>query len=57
MFANSAVHTKQGVTKESLTPRELLQANLNLPPLARKALQQALVGAHPAAMASANAFF
>jgi predicted nucleotidyltransferase len=57
MIANSAVHTKHGVTKESLTARELLEADLNIPAFARKALQQAMVGGRPAAAASASAFF
>jgi hypothetical protein len=41
MIANSPEHTKHGVTKESLTPRELLEADLDLPALARRALGQA----------------
>ena len=57
MIANSAIHTKQGLTKESLTARELLEADLDLPVLARKALQQALTGGRPAAMAATGAFF
>jgi hypothetical protein len=57
MMANSAVHTKHGVTKASLSSRELLEADLNLPVFARKALQQAMAGARPAAAPGANAFF
>jgi hypothetical protein len=57
MIANSAIHTKQGLTKESLTARELLEADLNLPVLARKALQQALAGVRPDRAPGASAFF
>jgi hypothetical protein len=49
MMANSTEHTKQGVTKESLTARELLEGDLNLPAFARKALQQAVGSGRPAA--------
>jgi hypothetical protein len=57
MLANSSIHTKQGVTKESLTARELLEADLDLPVLARKALQQALAGTRSAAAPTVGAFF
>jgi hypothetical protein len=49
MMANSTEHTKHGVTKESLTARELLEGDLNLPAFARKALQQAVGSGRPAA--------
>jgi hypothetical protein len=57
MMANSPEHTKQGVTKESLTARELLDGDLNLPAFARKALQQAIAGGRPVAAPGGNSFF
>ena len=57
MLANSTKHTKNGVTKESLSARELLSGELTLPALARKALQQALISAPPPVALTANALF
>lgn len=41
MLADTKAHTKQGVTKEALSARELLNGDLRLPPIARQALQAA----------------
>jgi hypothetical protein len=41
MLADTAVHTNQGVTKEALSSRELLAAELTLPEVAREALHRA----------------
>ncbi len=40
MLGHSARHTRQGVTKESLSARELLEGSLPLPEIARRAMQQ-----------------
>jgi hypothetical protein len=42
MLAHSGHHTRQGVTKESLSARELLDSNLPLPDVARLAMRQSL---------------
>jgi hypothetical protein len=61
MVANSTTHTKRGVTKESLSARELLAGDLTLSTVARHALQQALTAgraAVPAAsLRSSDGFF
>ncbi len=44
MLAHSATHTRGGVTKESLSARELLQADLPFPEIARLAIRQSV---HP----------
>jgi len=40
MLGHSAQHTRHGVTKESLSARELLEGSLSLPEIARRAMQQ-----------------
>ncbi|HMF75896.1 MAG TPA: hypothetical protein VK604_09575 [Bryobacteraceae bacterium] len=57
MIANSTKHTKHGVTKESLSARELLEGDLRLPDLARMALQEALASGRPPAASTSNGFF
>jgi hypothetical protein len=42
MLGHSAQHTRQGVTKESLSARELLEGSLPLPEIARRAMQHRL---------------
>ena len=39
MLADTKAHTKQGVTKEALSARELLDGNLSLPQVARQAMR------------------
>ncbi len=46
MLAHSPHHTRQGVTKESLSARELLNRELPLPDVARLAIRQTLARAH-----------
>jgi hypothetical protein len=42
MLGNAPVHTKGGITKESLPARELLDSTLSIPAAARDAIQAAL---------------
>jgi hypothetical protein len=42
MLGNAPVHTKGGITKESLSARELLDSTLSIPAAARDAIQAAL---------------
>ena len=42
MLAHSAQHTHEGVTKESLSARELLSGDLSLPAIARLAMRRSL---------------
>ena len=42
MLANAPRHTRQGVTKESLSARELLAGRLSLPEIAQLAIRQGL---------------
>jgi predicted nucleotidyltransferase len=57
MIANSSRHTKSGVTKESLTPHELLEGNLDLPAPARRALLRAIESGRPPASSTGDGFF
>lgn len=41
MLANTKAHTKQGVTKQALSARELLNSDLSLPQVARRAMHVA----------------
>ncbi len=43
MLAHSAQHTHDGVTKESLSARELLSGELSLPDIARLAMRRSLI--------------
>ena len=43
MIANSKVHTRSGVTKQSLSAEDLLNADLALPQLAREAVRRQMV--------------
>ena len=42
MLANSPLHTKSGVTKESLTAHELLDPGLSLPRAAQDAIRNSI---------------
>ena len=42
VLGHSAQHTRQGVTKESLSAREFLEGSLPLPEIARRAMQHRL---------------
>ncbi|MDQ2840313.1 MAG: hypothetical protein M3Y72_04590 [Acidobacteriota bacterium] len=46
MLAHSALHTRQGLTKESLSARELLQGQLSLPEIARLAMRGSVPAQH-----------
>jgi hypothetical protein len=46
MLAKEPHHTKEGVTKESLSAQELLHQNLSIPQAARQAIQREIEEQH-----------